>query len=578
VKAPERRAGVDLAVLVVICALGAVASIRFELADRIIEGATAWEPLNLNGLLAVVLLVPVATTVYAVRRYRDAMRVREELARLSLRDDLTGLPNRVFLSEWLDRELQIARRSGDRVAVLFVDLDRFKIINDTHGHDVGDAVLVQMAERLRGSIAEGDGDRVVRYAGDEFLVICREDPGRPSAERQARNILAGLEEPFQVGPDTLRVAASVGVAVSDGKEATGEELIRRADAAMYDAKARDDGRPVMFDIRVHGRRFSPATMEPQLRHAVEHGEFRLVYQPVVDTVTGQLVSVEALLRWDHPERGPVSPVEFIPTLEESGLIVPVGEWIIEEAFRQAQHWHRSHPHRPPLRVAVNVSARQLAQTGFEEHVRATLAAVPVPPAAICLEITEGALMVDIEAAWSSLRLLKRMGIKLALDDFGTGYSSLSHMRSFSLDMLKIDRSFVKGLGQSREDTAIVEHVIGMAKALGMVTVGEGVETPQQLSELHRLGCELAQGYLMSKPVAPEEIDAILARGGQLSRPEPSLPALTPAVAPGAPVDGLAPRRAPSVGRQPTTVFDRPPEPDRQPAAMSMGVPPRAADR
>lgn len=500
----------------------AAASIHFEAADRVIDGARRHEPLNLNGLLAVVLLVPVATTIYAVRRYRDAMAVRAELARLSLRDDLTGLPNRLFLSEWVDRELKAVHRAGARVGVLFVDLDRFKIVNDTHGHDVGDAVLVALAARLRDCVEESDADRVIRYAGDEFLILCCEDPLRPVTERYARRVLAALEDPFSIGSAALRVAASVGVAISKPGE-TGEELIRRADAAMYDAKARDDGRPVFFDESVHGRRFSPATLEPHLRRAAEEKSFRLVYQPVVDTASGQMVAVETLLRWDHPDRGPVPPVEFIPVLEESGLIVPVGAWIIEEALKQAQAWHLAYPDRPPLRVAINVSARQLAQSGFEAHVRAALGATPVPPGSICLEITEGALMVDIEATWSSLRLFKHMGIKLALDDFGTGYSSLSYIRNFSLDMLKIDRSFVMGLGESVEDTAIVEHVIGMAKALGMVTVGEGIETPRQLAELHRLGCELAQGYLLSHPVGPEEIDAILSRGGGLARPRGGRP-------------------------------------------------------
>ncbi|HYI62632.1 MAG TPA: bifunctional diguanylate cyclase/phosphodiesterase [Acidimicrobiales bacterium] len=544
----------------------AVASIRFRVADWVIGAAGQVEALDVNGILAMAVLVPAATTIYAVRRYRDAMEIREELARLSLRDNLTGLPNRLFLSEWLDRELRLARRRGDRVAVLFVDLDRFKVINDTHGHDVGDAVLAQVASRLRQCVSDRDSDRVVRYAGDEFLVISREDPGRLSADRLARSILTTLEEPFQVGPDTLRVAASIGVALSDGRELmAGEDLIRQADAAMYDAKARDDGRPVLYDVAVHGRRFSPTTLEPHLRRAAEQGEFRLLYQPVVDTATGHLVSVEALLRWDHPDRGPVSPVEFIPVLEESGLIVPVGAWIIEEAFGQALRWHQDHPGRPPLRVAVNVSARQLAQTGFEEHVRATLSSIPVPPGSLCLEITEGALMVDIEAAWSSLRLLKRMGVKLALDDFGTGYSSLSYIRSFSLDMLKIDRSFVKGLGQSAEDTAIVEHVIGMARALGMTTVGEGVETPQQLGELHRLGCDLSQGFLLSRPVEAAEIDAMLAAGLPLGRPGPS------------PSDGLPPRVAPAlggathqtVGVQPAGVA---------PAGVASGAPPWRAER
>ncbi len=496
------------------CTLGAVVSIHFGIVDRIL----ATDPsVDRDGIVALAVLVPLTSIAYAVRRYRDAMSVRQELARTSLRDGLTGLPNRVYLGEWLEQELKATRRGEQRIAVLFVDVDRFKLINDTHGHEVGDAVLVGLAVRLR-ECTEDDADRVVRYAGDAFVVICHDDPLRPAATvRLARRILSALEEPFLVGEESLRVSASIGVAVSTGRESA-EELVRHADAAMYDAKSHDDGRPVVFDESVHASRFSPATLEPHLRKAADDDDFRLVYQPVVETSTGRMVAVEALVRWEHPDRGPVRPAEFIPVLEESGLIVPVGAWILEQALQQSHEWAVANPHADTLRVAINVSARQLAQAGFEDRVRSALGRFPVPPGSICLEITEGALMVDIEAAWSSLRLLKRMGVKLALDDFGTGYSSLSYIRSFSLDMLKIDRSFVTGLGTSDEDTAIVEHVIGMARALGMVTVGEGVETPQQLAELHRLGCDLVQGYLLSPPVAAQEISAMLSRGASLGRP------------------------------------------------------------
>ena len=409
------------------------------------------------------MLAPVAAAAYAYRRYLDAVAVRVELARISLLDNLTGLPNRLFLSEWLDDELRRTRRAEDHLAVMFIDLDRFKLINDTHGHDIGDAVLVTLASRIRRCLDEDC--KLVRYAGDEFLAFCREDTLTPRAERIALRVREALKEPVRIGTDVLRVDASIGIAHhQDGDSA--DELIRKADLAMYDAKARQDGLPVKFDPTRHGDRLSPATLEPMLRHAVHQHQFRLVYQPVTEIVTGEMVAVETLLRWDHPTRGPVPPSEFIPVLEESGLIVGVGEWIIDEAFRQAHEWHRAFPDQVPLRVAVNVSARQLAQSGFDDKVRQALTVHPVPPAAICLEITEGALMVDIEAAWSALRVLKRLGVKLALDDFGTGYSSLSYIRTFSLDMLKIDKSFVDGLGESPEDTAIVEHVIGMARALG----------------------------------------------------------------------------------------------------------------
>jgi diguanylate cyclase (GGDEF)-like protein len=526
----DARAGVDLALLVSASTLAAVACVHFALVDRIEAAIDGFGPVDLNGVVALAVLVPVATTIFALRRYRDSVEVHQELARLSLRDGLTGLPNRLFLSEWLEKELKRTRRTDVRVAVLFIDLDRFKLVNDTHGHEVGDALLAALAGRLR-SCAGGEDDRVVRYAGDEFVVVTHDDPMRPNTSiRLARRVLAALDDPFAVGTESLRVSASIGIAVSDGA-GSADDLMRQADAAMYDAKGHDDGQPVVYDEAVHGLRFTPATLEPHLRQAAERGDFRLVYQPVVDVSSGHLVAVETLLRWDHPTRGPVGPAEFVPVLEESGLIVPVGAWVLTEALRQARAWNHANPHREPLRVTINVSARQLAHAGFEETVRAALRESPVPPSTICLEITEGALMVDIEQAWSTLRVLKRMGVKLALDDFGTGYSSLSYLRQFSLDLLKVDKSFVDGLGTSVEDTAIVEHVIGMARALGMVTVGEGVETPLQLAELNRLGCQLVQGYLLSPPVGAAEISAMLSRGTNLGKaavaPPPPIPKTTP---------------------------------------------------
>jgi diguanylate cyclase (GGDEF)-like protein len=497
--------------------------VGFGVVDRVGAALEGLGPIDLNGVVALAVLIPVATTLFATRRYRDAMSVRGELARLSLRDGLTGLPNRLFLSQWLDTQLRAARRAGTRISVIYVDLDRFKVVNDTHGHEIGDALLVAVAGRLRGC-AEDEGDRVVRCSGDEFVVVCGDDAMRPAvAIRTARRILAAFDQPFAIGTESLRVAASVGIAVSrDGS--TPEELMRQADAAMYDAKGREANDPVIYDETVHGRRFTPATLEPHLRTAAEEGDFRVVYQPVVDVRSGHMVAVETLLRWDHPTRGPVPPSEFVPVLEESGLIVPVGAWVLTEALRQAREWNHANPHREPLRVTINVSARQLAHTGFEATVRAALRESPVPPSTICLEITEGALMVDIDQAWSTLRVMKSLGLKLALDDFGTGYSSLSYLRQLSLDMLKVDKSFVDGLGTSAEDTAIVEHVIGMARALGMVTVGEGVETALQLAELDRLGCQLVQGYLLSPPVAASEIGVMLTRGTSLRKAPTEAPA------------------------------------------------------
>ena len=304
---------------------------------------------------------------------------------------------------------------------------------------------------------------------------------------------------------------------------------------MYAAEAQGgNGVVAVFDDSIPDR-ITSSTAEKRLRQALDEEQFRLVYQPVVSLQTQRMVKVEALIRWDHPERGTVSPAEFIPALEETGLIVPVGTWILEEACRQARVWQQRYTHQAPLTVNVNVSARQLAQYDFVEVLRRTLERTGVDPGLICLEITEGALMHDVDAAWTMLRQAKGLGVYLALDDFGTGFSSLSFLRQFSLDIVKIDKSFVDGLGESREDTTIIEHVIGMARGIGMVTVAEGVETADQVRYLRSLQCHMAQGYFYSRPQNPDVIDRIMgqasvsADGWRPGQPTPPSSAPAPAV-------------------------------------------------
>lgn len=510
----DHRAGVELAGLVVAAVVISVGCIHLGLGERLGGALDRAGPFVRDGVVILALAVTAAATVFARRRQHDAESARSELARVALHDGLTGLPNRRYLTEWLETELVASHRAGARVALLVVDLDRFELIADTHGHRVGDAVLRVVADRLRSCVTD-PGDRVVRHSAHEFAVTCRDDPLRPLVTtRLAGRVLSALEEPVEVGRESLRVTASVGIALSTEK-CTVAELVRDADCALRDAEARGDGRPAVFDPTVDDRRSSRAGLEPHLQAAARGGGFRLAYQPVVDVTTGEIVAAEALLRWDHPERGAVPPTEFVPVLEDTGLIVEVGAWVVREAIAQAHRWHEENPDRAPIRVMINVSARQLAQTGFAAVVREALVATPAPPGSVCLELTEGALMVDVDAAWSALRLLKRLGVQLALDDFGTGYSSLSYIRRFSLDVLKIDRSFVEGLGSSFEDTAIVEHVIGMARGLGMVTIGEGVERPVQLAELERLGCDMTQGFLLSEPLPAEGISVLLTEGASL---------------------------------------------------------------
>ncbi|CAN5841674.1 hypothetical protein BH24ACT3_BH24ACT3_03080 [soil metagenome] len=540
----DERAARELAWLVVACTLGAAVAMRTHIVDRMFDWGEAFTTFNLNGVFSLLVLMPVAAAFFAYRRYQEAASVRLELARLSMHDALTGLPNRLYLSDWLQHDISRAQRINSKVAVLFIDLDRFKMVNDTYGHEVGDELMVAVANRLAETLRPED--RVVRYGGDEFVVICNEVSTAATAERIAKRLIEALETPFNIGQDTMRISTSIGIALTEDRGANPDDVLRDADVAMYAAKADGSGRFAMFDRSMKGR-LTPSSAESRLRQALEAGEFRLHYQPVVAVEGGLIVGAEALIRWQHPERGIVAPFEFIPVLEETGLIVPVGTWVLQEACRQAERWRRMFPDRPPMKVTVNVSSRQLAQADFRDVVVAALNETGADPTQICLEITEGALMYDVGTAWAVLRHAKSLGMKLALDDFGTGYSSLSYVRRFSLDMLKIDKSFIDGLGESPEDTAIVKHVIGMASALGMVTVAEGIETPAQLAELHRLDCDLAQGYLFSRPIPADRLEELLGDTdrqstwtrlpGSANRHERTSPAPQPVTSGSVPISG-----------------------------------------
>jgi diguanylate cyclase (GGDEF)-like protein/PAS domain S-box-containing protein len=444
----------------------------------------------------------------AIVRQSAESKVRHQ----ALHDPLTGLPNRSLLLDRLDHWAHRAERDRSTAAVLFVDLDNFKVINDALGHDHGDRLLCAVADRLQQVLRPSD--TIARVGGDEFVVFCEDIPSEHEALQMVDRLVRALDAPFDLGGQPQHATASVGIALGDGALEP-EVLIRNADVAMYRAKERGRARYELFDDEMRERSVSWLETEGELRCALERGELHNVYQPIVSPRDGSIVGFEALVRWHHPTRGVVSPAEFIPVAEQSGLIVPLGRMVLERACAEAVRWNRDRASagREPLRVAVNFSPRQLSHPRAFETIFETLDRAGLEPGLLCVEITESALVEDAAATAAILDRLKELGVRLALDDFGTGYSSLTYVRRFPIDTLKIDRSFIDGIVGSSEDEAIVTAVLSMGRALGVHVVAEGVETEEQASRLRTLGCMLAQGYLFSRPVAPEAVDALLAAPG-----------------------------------------------------------------
>ncbi|MET0647659.1 MAG: EAL domain-containing protein [Pyrinomonadaceae bacterium] len=433
---------------------------------------------------------------------RELEESREHFRAAALHDALTGLPNRTLLMNHLKLAVEHSKRRPDyRFAALFLDLDRFKVINDSLGHLAGDQLLVQLARRLEVCIRATD--TVARLGGDEFAILLSDIEDYSDAARVAERIQEELSRPFHLGGHEVYTSASIGITLSDTGYQDPEAILRDADTVMYRAKANGKARHELFDEAMHARAVALLRTETDLRCAVERDEFRVVYQPILSLLTGEVAGFEALVRWQHPERGTVSPAEFIPVAEETGLIVEIGRLVLREACRQMSEWQARGIIRPEHYVSVNLSGKQFAQASLAETVDEALHATGLDPRCLRLEITESVVMGNAEAACSTLGSLRARGLGVSIDDFGTGYSSLSYLHRFPVDTLKVDRSFIGRMGEGDENGEIVRTIITLARNLGMQVVAEGVETARQGDLLRGLGCEYAQGYFFSRPLDPD---------------------------------------------------------------------------
>ena len=435
----------------------------------------------------------------------ERRRADQRLAHMAHHDMLTGLPNRTLLADRVTQAIARAHRVDGRVALLFLDLDRFKIVNDSLGHLMGDLLLKAVAARLSACLR--DGDTAARPGGDEFIVSLPDVADAPEAATVAARIIAALARPFEIEGQVLHAACSIGIALYPDDGDGAESLIRNADTAMHHAKESGRASFQFFNAQMTERVSHRLSTETSLRRALEHAEFRLHYQPLIDLASGRVVGAEALLRWPQPDARMVSPAEFIPIAEDTGLIVPLGAWVLREACGQARAWQAQWP---GLRIAVNLSARQFRQQDLVAMIAHVLSDTGLDPSLLELELTEGMLLHDVEDAARTLARLHAMGLRLAIDDFGTGYSSLAYLKRFPIHTLKIDRSFVRDIDTDPDDAAIVTAIIAMARGLNLTVTAEGVETAQQAAFLGSLACAQVQGFHFGRPMPPEDFTFALA--------------------------------------------------------------------
>ena len=444
--------------------------------------------------------------VLNTRNITERKALAEQLRHQALHDPLTNLPNRALFTDRVEQALEHARRRSDHVAILFLDLDNFKATNDTLGHAAGDQMLRAVAERLQAAVRPSD--TAARLGGDEFAVLLEDIAHAREAIRTAERIMKVLDEPVAVHDKHLPVQASIGIAVSAPGEQHADELLRNADLAMYVAKGHGKGRYELFKPSMHSAVVERARTEEELQMAVDRQQFTVHYQPIVALATGSIVGLEALVRWKHPDRGLLKPSTFLPLAEEMGLIIPIGRRVLRQACRQARVWQVQYRTEPPVSVSVNLSARQLLHPDLITDVQEALRESGLAPGDLVLEVTEGAVMRDPEASVARLLKLKELGVRLALDDFGTAYASLGYLQRFPVDLLKIDKSLVDGLGVLPEAAPLIGAIVTMASNLDLQTVAEGIERADQLRWLRELGCRIGQGHHFSKALPTEAVGSL----------------------------------------------------------------------
>jgi diguanylate cyclase (GGDEF)-like protein/PAS domain S-box-containing protein len=438
-----------------------------------------------------------------LRDLTESKKVEQELVRLAFHDTLTGLPNRALFTDRLQQAVARAERLHEPLAVMFLDLDNFKVVNDSIGHEAGDQLLTIVAERLRSCMRTED--TVARFGGDELAILVEGVADRAEVLAMAERIAEMFRTPIGLANHELYVTTSIGIALAVPGDDDAEGLLRKADLAMYRAKAAGKSQYTLYDQSMNASAQERLQLGNDLHLAIERGELFLMYQPIIAFGTGEITELEALIRWQHPDLGMVSPAQFIPIAEENGLILQIGRWVLEEACRQLRTWQCLEADLPDLVMSVNLSAKQLGDPDLLPEVRRILDETGLDSRFLKLELTETAIMADVDSTDTVLRDLKALGLGLAIDDFGTGYSSLSYLKRLPIDTLKIDRSFVDGLGIDPQDTAIVRTVIALAKSLHLEVTGEGVETVEQSMQLEQLGCDRGQGYLFARPMKPADL-------------------------------------------------------------------------